>query len=108
MIGAISMKANGMQINTVAMKEKIIDILERHYFGRNQIESRCADELLDLFGVIETLSMQELKDILCNTAQLIAGWNATESEWTDWDSQVYKKITDLQIKLDKLSEVNFR
>jgi hypothetical protein len=33
------------------MKEKIIDILEKHYHGRNHIENRCADELLDLFSV---------------------------------------------------------
>lgn len=34
------------------MKEKIIDILEKHYHGRNHIENRCADELLDLFSVV--------------------------------------------------------
>ena len=34
------------------MKEKIIDILEKHYHGRNFIESRCADELLGLFNVV--------------------------------------------------------
>jgi hypothetical protein len=30
------------------MKEKIIDVLEKHYYGRNFIESRCADDLLEL------------------------------------------------------------
>jgi len=34
------------------MKEKILDILEKHYHGRNFIESRCADELLGLFDVV--------------------------------------------------------
>jgi hypothetical protein len=34
------------------MKEKIIDILEKHYHRRNHIENRCADELLDLFSVV--------------------------------------------------------
>ena len=29
--------------------EKIIDILEKHYFGRNFIENRAAEELLELF-----------------------------------------------------------
>jgi len=42
-------------INTVAMKEKILDILEKHYHGRNFIESRCADELLGLFNVVAML-----------------------------------------------------
>ena len=32
----------------VSMKEKIIDVLEKHYYGRNFIESRCADDLLAL------------------------------------------------------------
>jgi len=31
-------------------KEKILDILEKHYHGRNHIESRCADELLGLIA----------------------------------------------------------
>tara|TARA_R110002153_G_scaffold100312_1_gene236218 strand:+ start:40 stop:153 length:114 start_codon:yes stop_codon:yes gene_type:complete len=31
------------------MKEKILDILEAHYFGRNFIENRAAEELLELF-----------------------------------------------------------
>lgn len=33
------------------MKNKILDVLEKHYHGRNQIESRCTDELLGLFIV---------------------------------------------------------
>ena len=32
------------------MRNKIIDVLEKHYFGRNFIESRCADDLLELFN----------------------------------------------------------
>jgi hypothetical protein len=31
------------------MKDKILDILEAHYFGRNFIENRAAEELLELF-----------------------------------------------------------
>jgi hypothetical protein len=31
------------------MKEKILDILEKHYFGRNFIEDKAANELLELF-----------------------------------------------------------
>ena len=34
------------------MIEKIKDILEKHYYGRNAIEDRCAKELLDLFTVM--------------------------------------------------------
>ena len=31
------------------MKEKILDILEKHYYGRNFIEDKAANELLELF-----------------------------------------------------------
>ena len=33
------------------MLEKIKDILEKHYYGRNILEERCAKDLLDLFLV---------------------------------------------------------
>ena len=32
------------------MKKEILDILEKHYYGRNFIEDRAADDLLELFG----------------------------------------------------------
>ena len=38
-------------IKLEAMKEKIKDVLEKHYFGRNRIEENCANELLDLYNV---------------------------------------------------------
>jgi hypothetical protein len=31
------------------MREKILDILEKHYFGRNFIEDKAANELMKLF-----------------------------------------------------------
>ena len=43
------------------MKEKILDILEKHYHGRNFIESRCADELLGLFSVSGMFSSDKLE-----------------------------------------------
>lgn len=45
------------------MKEKILDILERHYHGRNFIENRCADELLNLFNVSESFNKSDLLDL---------------------------------------------
>ena len=41
-------------IKLEAIKEKIKDILEKHYFGRNRIEENCANELLDLYSVSES------------------------------------------------------
>lgn len=43
------------------MKEKILDILEKHYHGRNFIESRCADELLGLFSVRRVYVITQIK-----------------------------------------------
>lgn len=37
-----------MKLEIETMKEKILDILEKHYFGRNHIENKCADEILGL------------------------------------------------------------
>tara|TARA_R110000765_G_scaffold425578_1_gene538793 strand:- start:1583 stop:1864 length:282 start_codon:yes stop_codon:yes gene_type:complete len=37
-------------------KEKILDILEYHYHGRNFIEDRASEDILDLFQDIYTLS----------------------------------------------------
>ena len=34
----------------VSMKKEILDILEKHYYGRNFIEDRAANDLLELFG----------------------------------------------------------
>ena len=38
------------------MEEKILDILEKHYHGRNFIEKRCAKELLALLDVSVSLT----------------------------------------------------
>lgn len=54
-----------------------------------------------------SLSLSELKNLLCNVSQLIQGWNATEAEWTEWDKEVQSKVHELQNKIDGLSVVNF-
>ena len=55
----------------------------------------------------DSLSLAELKNLLCNVSQLIQGWNATEAEWTEWDKEVQSKVHELQNKIDGLSVVNF-
>jgi hypothetical protein len=37
-------------------KDKILDILEDHYYGRNFIEDRASEDILDLFQDSYTLS----------------------------------------------------
>lgn len=52
------------------MKDKLLDILEKHYHGRNHIESRCADEILALFNSEKSEHLQfEFIRILTVVAQ---------------------------------------
>lgn len=67
------------------MKEKILDILEKHYHGRNFIESQCADELLGLFNGSDMCPSHKpnLKD--------------SYVQWHDWaESQAKKGIKQTQ------------
>lgn len=76
---ASSILANGSQINTVAMKEKILDILEKHYHGRNHIESRCADELLGLFDVVAMLPTEAINrvEVIDENGRSYVNWKPT-------------------------------
>lgn len=56
----------------------------------------------------DSLPLSELKDLLCEVSQLIAGWNATEAEWSKWDEEVKQKVYQLQLKIDDKKAVNFR
>jgi len=55
-----------------------------------------------------TLSISELKCTLCHVISLIRGWNATETQWSEWDESVVKEVNELQFKIDKLNEVTFK
>lgn len=81
--GVIFIAYNGSQINTVAMKEKILDILEKHYHGRNFIESRCADELLGLFDVVALLPSDDEIEKAAeeNASRLYATDSCQDTEW---------------------------
>ena len=48
----------------------------------------------------DSLPLSELKDLLCEVSQLIAGWNATEAQWSKWDEEVKQKVYELQVKID--------
>ena len=54
-----------------------------------------------------TLPLSGLKNLLCDVSQLIAGWNATDSEWSDWDEGVRKRVSELQHKIDVYGNVLF-
>ncbi len=53
------------------------------------------------------LPLSELKNLLVEINQLIAGWNATEAQWSEWDKEVQAKIYQLQLNIDNKSEVKF-
>ena len=38
-----------IDMNDEALIKSILDILEKHYHGRNWIDRRCAEELAELF-----------------------------------------------------------
>jgi len=46
------------------MRDKILDILEEHYYGRNFIESRAADDLMRLFDSQESPSRNSTSTIV--------------------------------------------
>lgn len=48
------------------MKELILDILEKHYHGRNFIEKRCADELEKLFDEWRHWDEEHTLDMVMN------------------------------------------
>lgn len=56
----------------------------------------------------QNLSLSELKNLLHEVSLLIAGWNATEVEWSLWDKQVNSKVSQLRLKLEDKKEVIFK
>lgn len=85
--------------NEIATKEGYV--LENAI--RLTFDKFCANLLL-----ADSLPLSELKDLLCSVSQLIQGWNATESEWTEWDKEVQSKVHELQSKIEGKSAANFR
>ena len=51
------------------------------------------------------VTLNELKDLLFEMQQLIAGWNATEAEWTEWDQNVKNKILRFQYAIENKKSV---
>lgn len=42
--------------------------------------------------------IQKVGDILCHVAQLIQGWNTSDSDsaWSEWDQSVYNEVVEFQ------------
>lgn len=43
------------------------------------------------------------REVLCNVAQLIAGWKVTTppAEWSEWDEQTLQSLLDLQRRIEQ-------
>ena len=84
-------------MNKMSMDEELIEIenMAKEYANQSREEGSGK------------LPLSELKDLLVEINQLIAGWNATEAQWSEWDKQVQAKIYQLQLKIDEKSEVKF-
>lgn len=65
------------------------------------------NEIVDIICNGSVLPILELKDLLSETSQLIAGWNATESEWSKWDAEVKEKLNQLQSKINDKKSIFF-
>ena len=82
------------------MKEKIIDILERHYYVRNQIESRCADELLNLFDVSNSFCEKHIwkaydMPFYVRCAKCGKQWNKNDQNNNDILGCIHKNISSV-------------
>ena len=64
------------------------------------IELTGNDYLIDDSINIPKELVNKWKGVCCDLAQLIQGWNATESEWSEWDKQAYEKLVEMQKELN--------
>lgn len=85
------------------MKTELEIANERILELENQVKKLSSNTVL-----ADSLPLSELKDTLCEVSQLIAGWNATEAQWSKWDEEVKQKVYELQVKIDGKKSVNFR
>lgn len=109
------------------MKERIREILKEVFERETLVNSilirgtinKATEKCNELFEtevknissdavLADSLPLSELKQTLYEVNTLIAGWNATEAEWSEWDKEVQQKVNELQLKLDKKEAVNFR
>ena len=102
------------------MKKEILDILEKHYYGRNFIEDRAADDLLELFGeskrsrviVTQKVGFKVLAFLtvvaLAQATYIYVGHNSKTIEPVDRiitlsnTDTIYKEIEVLELKSDTI------
>jgi hypothetical protein len=43
---------------------------------------------------------EELRQLLCDVAQLLDGWHNDGTAWSEWDESVRKRVLEMQLKLE--------
>ena len=79
-------------------KEKILDVLEKHYHGRNFIDNRCADDIMSLINFKDKITY---KDWLIQKCDYAPDYYEAIS-LTDCDAyiKIAKNIEELKTLID--------
>lgn len=86
---------------SIQMNEKLNEYLDEFIKNNGLKKSRLIEKLLKNYISSKSLSddeVQRVGDVLCRVAQLIQGWNTSDSDsaWSDWDKSVYNEVIELQ------------
>jgi len=92
------------------IKEKLKSILHKHWCKSTAAKDDYYENALNAMeeayslnrSVPTAIDIKELKDLFSSVHQLIAGWNATEAQWSEWDKEVYDKLMDFWKRLELL------
>lgn len=60
-------------------------------------------EALALYVVMDAIkSLRLARSVLCDVAQLIAGWRTTTppDQWSKWDEETYQSLIALQLRIE--------
>ena len=69
------------------------------------VENRAATKLVgsDAVVVLGGAELREAQETLCRCAQLLQGWHSDGTAWSEWDSDVEKRLHSLQQRLEAQS-----
>jgi len=92
------------------LREQLDEILHKHWCKSTNAKDDYYENALNAMeeayslnrSVPTAIDIKELKDLFSSVHQLIAGWNATEAQWSEWDKEVYDKLMDFWKRIDKL------
>src|SRR5690606_26508517 len=83
------------------MKERILEILEKHYHGMNQTEFRCAEELLSLIGEKETSTEEGMVEL----SKIIKQYGINVSDMEQTNNIKLQTRRELQLCIDVITHL---